>query len=98
MGRITTKCMKKSRFYSINDQTGRFVLKSMVTGRTFYLSPEQPQQVPTEKILPNYHAGLFAEHNLTTPENWEDYNPYLLIGSSPFEEAEIMDYRFETNC
>jgi len=82
--------MNNDRFCVLSDNTGRFVCKSKITGKSYYTTPD-----PLERfvIVVFYKiAEVFK-----TPDNWWDYNELIGYGTNPIQQAIGADIEFEIN-
>lgn len=111
MGQITTKCMKKSRFLEMSDDTGRFIVKSNVTGISYYVEPIEEKDSPhiiwgdvnpaTKSVEGSYgdkfKGSIKNSESLITPENGFENIGFVGVGTSPMAEIERRDIIHQEN-
>jgi len=94
------------RFLTDSDETGRFTVTSLITGRKYYVEPIDGKPVQwgdvnpaTKKIEGSYgkkYKGSISEsESLITKENGFDTITYSGVGSSPFSEIDRRDKEYE---
>lgn len=100
----------KKRFLTNTDETGRFIVKSKATGRTYYVEPIGTDHTSgwgdldpaTKKHTGNYgekYAGCISEkESLITKENGFCNIEVLGEGVSPLSEIYRRDKLYETKC
>jgi len=99
--------MDKNRFLQDSDKTGRFIVKSKATGRTYYVEPignthsaDWGDLDPaTKKMTGDYgdkYDGCVPEkESVITEENGFEKITTLPAGVSPFDEIERRDREYE---
>lgn len=97
----------KERFLQNTDETGRFIVKSIVTGRTYYVEPIGNKRAAnwgdinpaTKQIEGNYgskYAGCISkEESLITSENGFEKIEFLEEGVSPLSAIYERDKQYE---
>lgn len=100
--------MNPKEFLINSEDTGRFIVKSLVTGRTYYIEPiDSGNNITwgdlnpaTKKIEGDYgskHKGsIKPSESLITPENGFENIVTLEPGYSPFDYIEQMDMKYRT--
>ena len=95
------------RFLTGTDDTGRFIVKSAVTGRTYFVEPIDSGQKTewgdinpaTKKIEGDYgakHRGAVSEKDsMITKENGFENIVTLKPGESPIDYIERLDKKYE---
>lgn len=99
----------ESRFLTNTDDTGRFIVRSHRTKRTYFVEPIEGAQTPKwgsidpatgdlmhKKGDGKYRGGIRASESLITAENGfaADKITLLDIGVSPFSAIEAIDARY----
>lgn len=99
--------MDTKRFLTNSDETGRFIVKSLVIGVTYYVEPignSHPADCgdldpATKKMTGIYgekHCGCINEdESLITEENGFENIEMLGVGVSPMSEIEARDKVYE---
>ena len=99
--------MDAKRFLTNSDETGRFIVKSLVTGVTYYvesIGDSHPADwgdldPATKKMTGSYgekHCGCITEdESLITEENGFKNIEMLGVGVSPMSEIEARDKAYE---
>lgn len=101
---MTTEFNK--RFLTNTDDTGRFVVTSQVTGRTYYVEAIGDPYVRWGDVNPStkqvegsygdkFKGSIDESESLITPENGFDQITYTGIGGSPLAEIETRDKQYE---
>lgn len=97
----------KERFLTNTDETGRFIVKSLVTGRSYYVEPIGSKRAAdwgdinpaTKQVEGSYgkkYAGCISkEESLITPENGFEKIELLEEGVSPMSVIERRDKEYE---
>ena len=97
----------KKRFLTNTDETGRFIVKSLTTGKTYYVEPVGNGHLDgwgdidpaTKKMTGNYgekYTGCVSEkESLITPENGFKYIQVLEPGVSPLSAIYQRDLEYE---
>ena len=95
------------RFLAESDDTGRFIVKSLVTGRKYYVEPIDNGQrtewgdlnPATKKLEGDYgtkHRGAVSEKDsMITKENGFENIVTLKPGESPTDYIERLDKKYE---
>lgn len=95
------------RFLTNTDETGRFIVKSLTTGKTYYVEPignGRPADwgdinPATKEIEGDYgkkYAGCISEEeSLITPENGFRFIEVLEAGTSPLSVIHQRDLEYE---
>lgn len=97
----------KKRFLTNTDDTGRFVVTSLKTGKTYYVEPIGGAHIEWGSYNPatgniehkkgdGKHKGSITEaESLITKENGFEEITYTGVGASPFSEIERRDKEYE---
>lgn len=97
----------KERFLTNTDETGRFIVKSLVTGRSYYVEPIGNKRAAdwgdinpaTKQVEGSYgkkYTGCISkEESLITPENGFERIELLEEGVSPMSIIEQRDKEYE---
>lgn len=94
------------RFLSKTDETGRFIVKSNVTGRVYFVEPVGDPHVQWGDVNPatktvegsyghKFKGSINESESLITKENGFEEITYSGIGASPFSEIERRDKEYE---
>ena len=95
------------RFLAESDDTGRFIVKSLITGRTYYVEPidngqrtEWGDLNPATKKLEGdygtkYRGAVSEKDSMITEENGFENIITLKPGESPTDYIERLDKRYE---
>ena len=98
----------RSKFLERTDDTGRFIVFSQRTGKTYYVEPIGTVKTGWGSIDPatgnlmnkkgrdKYKGSIEAEESLITPENGFDKITMLDIGVSPHHAIDVMDAKYPT--
>lgn len=98
--------MNPKEFLINSDETGRFIVKSLVTGRTYYVEPLDSGErtdwgdldPATKKLTGDYgnkYKGSVKEsESLITPENGFTNITTLPAGYSPLEYIDEIDKKY----
>lgn len=102
---INNNIVKK--FFEHTDDTGRFVVTSFRTGRSYYVEPIIGAHTPKwgsidpatgnlmhKKGDGKYRGGIDAKESLITPENGFKNITLLDIGTSPHAYIEMLDAKY----
>jgi hypothetical protein len=93
----------RKRFLTDSDETGRFIVKSLKTGKTYFVEPLNPGVRPgwgdldpvTKKMTGNYGqkytGSIKPEESLITEENGFDKIHTLGVGESPLDYINRID-------
>ena len=99
----------QSRFLTNTDETGRFIVYSQRTGKTYYVEPIITQHTPEwgsidpatgdlmhKKGDGKYKGGIKAEESLITPENGFMANKITMLdrGVSPHHAIDVLDAKY----
>ena len=97
----------QSRFLTNTDETGRFIVYSQRTGKTYYVEPIVTEQTPewgsidpaTGKLMHKkgdgkYKGGISSEESLITPENGFEKITMLDRGTSPHHAIDVLDAKY----
>ena len=99
--------MDEKRFLAKSDETGRFIVKSLVTGKSYFvetIGDSRPADwgdldPATKKMTGSYgekHCGCISdEESLITEENGFDKIEYLGVGVSSMSAIEKRDREYE---
>lgn len=100
----------KKRFLTNTDDTGRFIVKSLKTGRTYYVEPIDNNEKSSwgdydpasKKFLTSnygqkYKGSVKPEESLVTEENGFDKIHTLQPGESPLDYIDRLDKQYEEN-
>lgn len=99
--------MDEKRFLAKSDETGRFIVKSLVTGKSYFvetIGDSRPAywgdlDPATKKMTGSYgekHCGCISDkESLITEENGFDKIEYLGVGVSPMSAIEKRDREYE---
>lgn len=100
----------KKRFLTNTDDTGRFIVKSLKTGRTYYVEPIDNNEKSswgdynpaTKKFETSLYGQKFKgsvkpEESLVTEENGFDKIHTLQPGESPLDYIDRLDKQYEEN-
>lgn len=101
---MTTEFNK--RFLTDSDDTGRFTVTSIVTGKKYYVEPIGGNQVAWGDVNPatkkvegsygeKYKGSIIESESLITKENGFDNITYSGVGASPFSEIDRRDKEYE---
>ena len=95
------------KFVTNRDETGRFIVKSFRTGKTYYVEPigntrsadwgsynPSTGNIEHKKGYDKYSGAISENKSLITPENGFDNITYTKIGESPFSKIEEMDSKY----
>jgi len=94
------------RFFFETDKTGRHIVQSYRTGKTYYIEPIETEHTPvwgdinpaTGKIEGSYgdkYKGAIKEKDsLITKENGFDNIRYSGVGASPYSVIDEMDTKY----
>jgi len=94
------------KFYSNTDDTGRFTITSLRTGKTYAIEPMGKNKTDWGSIDPatgklmnkkghdKYRGAIDAEDSLITEENGFVNISILDIGVSPFHAVEVLDAKY----
>jgi hypothetical protein len=98
----------EKRFLTKTDETGRFIVRSLVTGKTWYVEPidNTPHRKiwgdinPATKELEGgygnkYKGSVIDEESLITKENGFDKIYNLPAGTSPTAYIDMLDKQYE---
>lgn len=96
------------RFLTNTDETGRFIAKSLTTGKSYYVeciddSPNRqlwgdinPSTKELEGVYGNkYKGGVTSKESLITEENGFDKIHTLKAGNSPTAYIDMLDRAYE---
>ena len=96
------------RFLTNTDDTGRFIVKSLKTGRTYYVEPiDNNEKNPwgdydpasktflTSNYGQKYKGSVKAEESLIKEENGFDKIHTLQPGESPLDYIDRLDKQYE---
>ena len=97
----------RNKFLTNTDETGRFIVYSQRTGRSYYVEPIITKHTPewgsidpaTGKLMHKkgdgkYTGGIKAEDSLITKENGFSKITMLEIGTSPHHAIDVMDAKY----
>lgn len=99
----------RSRFLTNTDETGRFIVTSMRTGRTYFVEPIVGDKPPewgsvdpaTGKLMHKKGDGKFTgavskSESLITPENGFDPSKITFLdkGVSPHHAIDVLDAKY----
>lgn len=87
------------RFLTNTDETGRFIVKSLTTGKKYYIEPIGNGRPATKKVEGDYgqkYTGCVSEkESLITPENGFRLIETLEAGMSPLSVVYQRDLEYE---
>ena len=99
----------RTKFLTNTDDSGRFIVVSQRTGRTYYVEPIVTAHTPewgsvdpaTGELMHKkgdgkYRGGISPQESLITPENGftEDKIHMLDVGVSPHHAIEVLDAKY----
>lgn len=97
----------RTQFLANTDETGRFIVTSQRTGKTYFVEPIVGAKTPewgsvdpaTGKLMHKkgdgkYTGGITAKESLITEENGFKNIEMLDIGCSPFHAIEVRDAKY----
>jgi hypothetical protein len=99
--------MDRKRFLKDSDRTGRFIVKSLVTGKRYFVEPignshpaEWGDLDPATKKMTGdygdkYEGCVSEEESIITEENGFEKITEIPAGVSPFDEIERRDKEYE---
>jgi len=95
------------RFFTNTDDTGRFIVKSARTGKTYAVEPIEGAQTPKwgsidpatgnlmhKKGDGKYKGGIRADESLITEENGFTNIHFLDVGTSPLLAIDAIDAKY----
>jgi len=98
----------KKRFLENTDETGRYIVKSLITGKEYYIEPigngrstgwgsynPSTGKIEHKKGYDKYTGSVTEEESLITEENGFKNIIYLSEGCSPYDEIERRDKEHE---
>ena len=100
---MSTIKIDDSRFLLESDNTGRFIVKSKVTGAQYYVEPtgdphvewgsvdQASGKMTTKKGWGKNRGSIDPEESLITPENGFEKIHVLQPGQSPLEYIDMID-------
>lgn len=97
-----------TKFLTNTDETGRFIVTSQRTGKTYYVEPIEATRVDTnwgsidpatgnlmnKKGHDKYRGAIKPNDSLITEENGFKNITMLDIGTSPFHAIEVIDAKY----
>jgi hypothetical protein len=97
----------RSKFLTNTDDTGRFIVHSQRTGRTYYVEPVETAHTPkwgsidpatgdlmNKKGSGKYRGGVSPAESLITVENGFDVVHELDVGTSPLHAIDVIDAKY----
>lgn len=97
-----------SKFLTNTDETGRFIVVSQRTGRTYYVEPIEMKRVDTnwgsidpatgnlmnKKGHDKYRGAIKPDESLITKENGFSTITMLDVGTSPHHAIDVLDSKY----
>lgn len=96
-------------FLTNRDETGRFIVKSTRTGKTYFVEPigenrsadwgsynPSTGQIENKKGFDKYRGSIDESDSMITEENGFENIQYTKKGESPFSIIEDMDSKYPT--
>lgn len=97
----------KTKFLTNTDDTGRFIVYSQRTGKTYYVEPIVTKHTPEwgsvdpatgnlmhKKGDGKYRGGISPNESMITPENGFTKIHMLDIGTSPHNAIDVLDAKY----
>jgi hypothetical protein len=98
----------RQKFLTNTDETGRFLITSIRTGKTYAVEPTEMSRVDTnwgsidpasgklmnKKGHDKYRGAISPEDTLITPENGFVNIQLLEPGTSPYHAIEVLDAKY----
>ena len=101
--------MNTGNFLTNRDETGRFIVKSTRTGKTYFVEPigedrsadwgsynPSTGNIENKKGFDKYRGSIDEKDSMITEENGFDNIQYSNKGESPFSIIEKMDANYPT--
>jgi hypothetical protein len=98
----------RTKFLTNTDETGRFIVTSQRTGKTYFVEPVELKRVDTKwgsidpatgKLMnkkghDKYRGAINAEDSLITEANGFKNITMLEVGTSPHHAIEVLDAKY----
>ncbi len=97
----------RTKFFTNTDDTGRFIVTSARTGKTYAVEPIEGAHTPkwgsidpatgdlmNKKGAGKYKGGIRADESLITEENGFTNIQLLDIGTSPLNAIDVIDAKY----